>query len=243
MARKELVKKDNKDDSIDFNKLDAGLESSGEIKPGVGVFLRSRILSIIKLILGVSLLAFVYAGTVVFIKELGFVEKLWQSCFWSGVISFIILYLFIYEPAKIYQKGQKLLGLIFKFFAPLVKVAPYVLPIYTIIIFCLYPVFQLIFNLKEQATKINSYFIFLGGFTLTLHLVFSAKSLRWRQGDFLKANYIFGFSLVYIINLSLIALCLSLILEKFSFIDFFNNFFQTATAIFKATFKQIFIPT
>jgi hypothetical protein len=237
MARKEFLKEDN----LDFSKLDAGLESGGEIKSKTSVLV-SRILSIIKLVLGICLLAFVYSASRGFLKELGLIEKTAQDYFWSGVMSFTIFYFFIYEPAKIYQLGQKLLGLIFKFFAPLVKFAPYVLPIYTIVIFSLYPLLRLFFNTKEAAANLTNYCIFLGGFSVMLHLVFSAKSLRNRQGDFLKSNYIFGFSLIYIINLLLIALCLSLVLEKFSFINFFNDSFQTAQAIFDKVFKQIFVP-
>jgi hypothetical protein len=237
MARKEFPKEDN----IDFSRLDPGLEPSGEVKPRMSVF-ASRILSIIKLLLGLSLLPFVYSASVGFLKEFGLVEKTLQNYFWSGVISFIIFYFFIFEPARIYQKGQKLLMLIFKFFAPLVRVAPYVLPIYTIIIFCLYPIFHLIFNTKETAANFSSCFIFLAGFSIALHLVFSAKSLRNRQGDFLKSNYVFGFSLVYIINILLIALLLSLILEKFSFVNFFSDSFLTAKNIFYKVFKQIFLP-
>jgi hypothetical protein len=237
MGKKEFLK----DNNIDFSKLDPALESSGEIKSKTSVFL-NRILHIIKLLLGISLLAFVYSSSTAFLKEFNFVEKPLRAYFWSGVISFLILYLFIYEPARIYEKGQRLLGLIFKFFAPLVRVASYLLPIYTIIIFSLYPLFQLILKHKGQSAAATSYFVFLGGFSITLHLVFSAKSLRSRRGDFLKGNYVFGFSFVYIINMLLVALCLSLILEKFSFIDFSSDAFQTAKDIFKAIFKQIFIP-
>ncbi len=238
MARKGFVKEDNKDDNIDWAKLDSNLESGGGLRSKASIF-TGKLLSIIKFILGLCLLTFVYSGSVGFIKEFQLVEPLLRRCFWSGIVSFVLVYLFVFEPAKIYQRGQKLLGLIFKFFAPLVKVAPYVLPIYTIIIFCLYPLFHWIFNSKEPA--VTTYFIFLGGFSWALHLVFSAKSLRNRQGDFLKANYIFGFSLVFIINLLLIAICLSLIIEKFSFINFFDGSFQTAKKIFYAAFKQVFL--
>jgi hypothetical protein len=240
MARKGFVKDNNKEDNIDWSKLDANLQSSGGLKSKVSV-LGSRLLSVLKFILGLCLLTFVYSGSVGFLREFGLVEPLLKRYFWSGIISFIILYLFVYEPAKIYQKGQKLLGIIFKFFAPLVKVAPYVLPIYTIIIFCLYPLFHWIFSSKEPA--VTNYFIFLAGSSWALHLIYSAKSLRYRQGDFLKANYIFGFSLVYIINLILIALCLSLIIKNFSFINFFDGAFQTAKKIFYAVFKQVFLPS
>jgi hypothetical protein len=179
----------------------------------------------------------VYSSSVSFIKEFGLVERLSQRYFWEGIISFIILYLFIYEPAIIYNKGHRLLEIVFSFFAPLVKVAPYVLPIYSIIIFILYSLLSLIFKSREFFYL----FLFLFGFSLVLHLVFSAKSVRTKQNDFLKANYIFGFSFVYIINLLMLSLCFSLIFKEFSFVNLFNNSFQIAKNIFYAVFKQLFL--
>lgn len=98
---------------------------------------------IIKFILGVCLLPLVYSSTAVFIKEFSLVEGALQDCFWAGIISFLIIYLFVWEPAIIYAKGHKLLELIFNFFKPLVRVAPYLLPIYTIVLFILYTLFAL----------------------------------------------------------------------------------------------------
>lgn len=236
MAKKEFPP--NEEPQIDFSRLDPGLDSGGEMKPKTRIFI-DRVLSVFKLLLGLTLLTFVYSATVGFRAEFLKVLPATQSQFWSGVATFLILYLFIYEPAVIYQKGQKLLALVFKFFAPLVRVAPYVLPIYTIFIFSLYPVVKII---AGPGRDISSYFIFAAGFTFALHLVFSAKSLRNRQGDFLKANYIFGFSLVYILNLLLIALCLSLVVEKFDFVSFFSASFEDAKRIFTIVFRQIFVP-
>ncbi|MBM3254920.1 MAG: hypothetical protein FJZ08_01280, partial [Candidatus Omnitrophica bacterium] len=89
---------------------------------------------IIKLALGVCLLPFVYSATRAFLNEGLALDKALATYFFSGVISFLIIYLFVYEPAIIYVRGQKILEAIFRFFTPLVKVAPYLLPIYTILL-------------------------------------------------------------------------------------------------------------
>ncbi|MBI5145411.1 MAG: hypothetical protein HZA27_04415, partial [Candidatus Omnitrophica bacterium] len=223
MARRGFFK--DKGPEIDFSQLDPGLSPAGEIKSKSAVFLGNAF-SIIKFVLGICLLPFVYSGLVAFYNEFGLIEKALQNSFWSGIISFLVIYLFIWEPAKIYTKGHRILEWVFSFFKPLVRVAPYVLPIYTIILFIFYWLLSYLFK------DITQYFIFLFGFSIALHLVFSAKSIRSRRGDLLKANYIFGFSLVLIINLILLALCLNLIFEKFSFVNFFNNSFQIAKSIF-----------
>jgi hypothetical protein len=196
-----------------------------------------RVFGIIKFILGIYFLPFVYSVSVAFLNEFSAVEKTAQNYFWAGVISFIILYLFVYKPVIIYNKGQRLLEIVFQFFKPLVKVAPYLLPIYTIVIFILYLLLSLLLKTQESF----GYFIFLFSFSLTLHLIFSAKSIRSKQGDFLKANYIFGFSFIYIIDIALLAFCLNLIFREFSFVNFFNNSFQIGNSIFYTIFKQLFL--
>lgn len=197
----------------------------------------NRIFGIIKFILGVCLLPFVYSSSVALINELGLVNKLLQVDFWTGVVTLLIIYLFIWEPLIIYSRGQKLVEVVFSFFKPLVRVAPYLVPIYTILLFLLHGIMYFI---TRSASLIN-YFVFLIGFSISLHLIFSAKSIRSKQGDFLKANYIFGFSLIYIINLNLLAFGLNLVFKEFSFVNFFNNSFQAANNIFHAVFRQLFL--
>lgn len=210
-------------------------KAGNNLKPQISGF-SNKVFGIIKFILGICLLPFVYSVSVSFLKEFSLIEMASQNYFWAGLICFIIIYLFIYEPAVIYRKGHRLLEIIFSFFAPLVKVAPYVLPIYAIVIFIAYLLSSSIFKSKEFFGS----FLFLFGFSLTLHLILSAKLVRSKQNDFLKANYIFGFSLIYIINIMLLSFSLNLIFKEFSFVNFFNSSFSVAKNIFYAVFKQLF---
>lgn len=214
----------------DFKPRLIGLE---EKKPGLG----RRAFGLIKFTLGVCLLPFVYAQSIIFLKELSGIKTSLEGYFWSGVTSLLIIYLFIWEPAIIYQKGHKLLEGVFNFFRPLVKVAPNLLPVYTIVVLLL----SMLLSLVSKSDWLIPYTVFLFGFTISLHLIFSAKSIRSRKNDFLKSNYLFGFSFIYIINLSLLAFCLSLVLKDFSFIRFFNNSFLVAKHIFYVLFKQLFL--
>jgi hypothetical protein len=231
MEKKEFPKTEG-----DFSPKDLGAEPSGGLRSKIAGF-SSKVFSVIKLILGICLLPFVYSSTISFLNELGRIEKPLQNQFWSGIISLLIIYLFIWEPAVIYSKGHKILEIIFNFFKPLLRVAPYILPIYTILVFLLYQ------SLSMAITSgwLIRYTVFALGFTLALHLVFSAKSIRGKKSDFLKANYIFGFSFVYIINVILLALCLNLLFKEFSLVNFFNVSFQTAKNILAAVFNQLFL--
>jgi hypothetical protein len=207
-----------------------------KVKPKISGF-SQKIFGTIKLILGICLLPFVYSASVFFIKELQFIDRGLQAYFWAGIISFLILHLFIWEPVVIYRKGYRLLEIVFSFFAPLVRFAPYVVPIYTILIFVAYLLLSLILKSKG----FFNLFLLLFSFSFALHLVFSAKSVKSKQGDFLKANYLFGFSFIYIFNVLLIALCLSVVFQGFSFINFFDHSFREAKGIFFAVFRQLFL--
>ncbi|MBU1125964.1 MAG: hypothetical protein KKC84_08050 [Candidatus Omnitrophica bacterium] len=192
---------------------------------------------IIKLIFGLCFLPFVYAFSTSFMHESALIERALQDYFWGGVIAFLLIYLFIWEPAIIYAKGHRVIEFIFTFFKPLVKFAPYLLPTYTILLFAFFGFFSLFINARWLIESM----MFLVGFSTMLHLVFCAKTIRGKKSDFLKGNYIFGFSFVYVVNVSILGLCLNFIFKEFSFVRFFNIALQNAGSIFYAVFKQLFL--
>ncbi|MFH1458606.1 MAG: hypothetical protein ABIG31_05545 [Candidatus Omnitrophota bacterium] len=201
--------------------------------------LSGRLFGTVKFILGVCFLPFVYAATVSYLREFSRVGKTFENYFWMGGITLVLLYFFIWEPSVVYSKGQRLLEFVFNFFKPLVKVAPYVLPVYAIIIFVAYE----LLSLAIKSPWLLRYSLFLLGLAMTLHIVYSAKTLRSKKSDFLKGNYIFGFSFIYIVDLILLSLFMSLMFAEFSFVDFFGGVFSLAGSIFSSIFKQLFIPS
>ncbi|MFA5177836.1 MAG: hypothetical protein WC440_06825 [Candidatus Omnitrophota bacterium] len=219
-------------------KIKPGLisEPAGAARPKLsGIY--DKALDIIKLILGLCLLPFVYSVTVSFLKQISYIDIALQNYFWSGVITLVLVYLFVWEPQAVYEKGHKLLEVFFSFFQPLVKVAPYLLPIYAIILFVLY----LILSLFIREKWLLNYAMFFFGWSISLHLVFAARSIRSKKGDLLKSNYIFGFSFMYIISLGLMALFLNFLFKEFSVVSFSNEAYSAAGAIFKAVFSQLFM--
>ena len=196
-----------------------------------------KALTVLKFIIFIFILPWVYSFTASLINELRIVEKHLLGLFIYGIISFLILYLFIYEPTKIYQKGQKITQGTFRFISPLVKIAPFVLPIYSIIIFVIY----YLISLFMKANSPVRLFMFLMGFTIIFHLVFSAKFLYSRKDDFLKINYFFSFSLIYIINIAILALGFSILFNSFSWLKFCKSSFQITKIIFSSIFTQLFL--
>lgn len=195
------------------------------------------LLILLKFAVGLCLLPIVYAVSVCFARELIKLEPLVIHSFIWGIAGFLVVYLFIWEPAVLYKKGQRILEVLFRFFAPLVKVAPFVLPIYTILIFLIYFILVSFMDLRNLLPV----FLFGAGFSLALHLVFSAKTLRSKQGDSLKANYIFGFSWIYILDVLLLTLFFNLAFENFSILTFLNGSCQLAKNIYQALFSQMFL--
>ncbi len=233
MAKKELPdKKLIKDSPLSREPSGASLDLSGKISG-----LSSKAFGIIKFILGLVLLPFVYSSVVSFLNETSLIDRHFQAMFWNGTVCFLIIYLFIWEPLAVYNYGHKLLETVFSFFKPMVNVAPFLLPIYTLLIFIIYG----FLSLMIKSSWLIEYTLFLAGFSAILHLVFSAKAIRTKKGDFLKGNYIFGFSFILILNLALLALGLSLIFKEYSFVNFCNVSFGIAGSIFYAVFKQLFL--
>jgi len=199
--------------------------------------LQEYLLVLLKLLFGICLLPAVYAVTICFSGELLKLEPQVNGPFIWGVVSFILTYFFIWEPAVFFKKGQRILEFMFRFFSPLVKIAPFVLPIYTILLCLAYLIMAKMADTREFLTL----FIFGIGFSLALHLVFSAKTLRSKAGDKLRSNYIFGFSWIYILDALLLALFFNLAFENFSFLTFFNSSYQISRSIYLAAFRQLFL--
>ncbi|MFA6358338.1 MAG: hypothetical protein WCY09_06730 [Candidatus Omnitrophota bacterium] len=199
--------------------------------------LSSKLFGIVKVILAILILPFVYSSVISFFNEFVQIDTHLQQIFYNGIITFLVIYLFVWEPALIYNKGHKLLEIMFSFVKPMVNVAPFLLPIYTILFFIIYG----LLSIGISSSWLIEDTLFLIGFSTILHLTFSAKTIRSKKGDFLKSNYIFGFSFIFILNVALLAFGLSLIFSKFSFVNFCNISFNIARDILYAVFKQLFL--
>ncbi len=237
MAKKEFPEKLGPKGKEAFEKNDfAGGGLTGDFSSKISG-LSSKLFGIIKVLLAVVILPFVYSSVVAFLNEFIQIDKSLQQIFLNGVITFLVIYLFVWEPVSIYNRGHKLLEIMFSFFKPMVNVAPFLLPIYTILFFIIYGLLSI--GIKDS--RLFEYTLFLIGFSSILHLVFAAKTIRSKKGDFLKANYIFGFSFIFILNIALLAFGLSLIFSKFSFVNFCSTSFVIAKNIFYVVFKQLFL--
>ncbi|HOW36566.1 MAG TPA: hypothetical protein PL155_09185 [Candidatus Omnitrophota bacterium] len=200
--------------------------------------MKDKIINILKFVCFILLLPVVVTGTMAFIKGLEGLPYELTAFFVQGILIYLIIHVFLYEPKPVYQYGQNIMSAIFGFFAPLVKVAPFVLPIYSMIFLILFYLASLIF----KSADIGHYFMFLVSFTLTMHMVFTAKALRDKDTNVIKPNYLFAMSLIYVVDISIMALMLGLILADFSFPQFFSETTRMTGSVYHAVFFQLFVP-
>jgi hypothetical protein len=82
--------------------------------------------------------------------------------------------------------------------------------------------------------------LFLIGFSLAMHIVMSAQTLREEDTSPVKPNYFFTMSWVYIANLILVVVLLSLISAKISPADFLKDGLMRAKQMYWLLFKHLF---
>ncbi|MFH1656136.1 MAG: hypothetical protein ABH954_05985 [Candidatus Omnitrophota bacterium] len=195
------------------------------------------IISVLKLILAILLLPVVIFASINFFAQLNLVGETIYDFFLWGIFSFLILYHFIYAPEYFYRKGQDGVLAVFKFFSPLVKIASFCLPIYTILFLIILGLDRLVF----ENINITRELCFLISFSLTFHMIFTASAFKTNTADTLRATYFFSMQMIYLVNLFIIAFCFHYFFENFSFIDFFNNAIRQTVEIYKLVFVQFFI--
>ncbi|PIQ89602.1 MAG: hypothetical protein COV72_01950 [Candidatus Omnitrophica bacterium CG11_big_fil_rev_8_21_14_0_20_42_13] len=197
----------------------------------------NKVTAVLKLIIVLLILPVLVAHTRGLLNTLSTLESRLVVSFWFGVFVFFLIDLIIFKLNGLYKGGQKIIEAVFRFFAPLFKFAPYVLPIYTIIIL----VFSLAMDFFGGISSNQNMLMNLCAFSTVLHLVYTADAFRSRQSDFLKAGHFFTISLIYLCNLFVLAFAIDRILPNSSFFaSFFHNSSDFSRDIYTAIFNQLF---
>jgi hypothetical protein len=198
--------------------------------------LKERLLSVFKFILAVLLLPVVISVTVSFMENLRSSDAKVALAFGWGVIAYLILHILFYEPAQVFDTAKKMTEKAVGFLFPLVKIAGFCVPFFTIVAFVIYVPASKIWPQYDLLPL----FVFLASFFFTMHMVFSANSLKGKQAGWLKENYLLSIFLIYSVNLIIIACIFSFLVEYFSLSAFFQRIGEVAGAIYTASFEQLF---
>ncbi len=193
-------------------------------------------LTLLKFVVAFVILPVIIATTVAFQDQVEAFTPGLKQALWTGMVVYIILRFFVYGFGQVYQFGQQVVGFCFQFLKPLVNVAPYVVPIYTILALILYS----IVNAMGKTGEYQSLFFSAFAFTFTMHIVLTAQDLYNKDSVPGKPTYFFGMGLVYIFDVFFIALLMNFTVPGFSFVHFFQSLAGTSIGIYKAVFHQLF---
>ncbi len=171
----------------------------------------------------------------VFLSALSDLPKSHANWFLFGMGSFLVLHLFILEMRACYDFGHKLVSDLLKFLGGFASPLALIVPTYATIVL----LFYLISNKFLDVSELDKYFLFLAGFMLLLHLVFSAKFIREdvKQGG--VVSYYFYMSLVFVINLLIVAIFFSGIYKDYSFTKFMETVFDESAHIYVTIYQRL----
>ncbi|MCM8783952.1 MAG: M50 family metallopeptidase [Candidatus Omnitrophica bacterium] len=218
-------------------------------------------LRVLKFILGILLIPFCFGTTVSLYHQISKISSYSteEVVFLWGVVLYIVMHIFIFKPQRIYVFGHEMVHALFSWLSGgkikkikisdeggevktdkinfLTLIAPYIFPTYTLLFSILFFVFDASYKLDIIYLRL---FLFLLGFSLTMHILMTAETLRRIQPDLIQAGYLFSIVLIYLVNISLMAFVLSRIFSYFSFSSFFNLSLGLTRNIFSRILNQLF---
>lgn len=198
--------------------------------------MRNFILNILMMIGFIFLVPVIITATIGFSGQLSTLPDAYQEFFMAGIITYLILHLFLAAPIPVFNFGQRTIAVIFGFYPPLASVLAFALPVYSILFLAsLYFASRLV-----GSSEINHYLFFFAGFSLALHVILCARNLMEDDKSALKAKYLFSQSLIYIINLIVVAILLGLNFQDFSISGFLQSMLDLAVQIYQKIYNQLF---
>jgi hypothetical protein len=205
-------------------------------KSSKAVDIRGGAFGLIKFIIFVFLIPVVAAVTIAFRKDISELKSIYHHSFEWGVFTYVVLCLFLSDLVWLYKFGQSIVSELFKFWDPFAKVAPYILPIYTMLAMGAYYLVVRIGNVGPN----NGWWFFVIGFTFAMHVIMSARELYEADGNTFKPNYLFEISLVYILVIMLMVQLLNVTAWKFSVVAFAQTVIDLTRNFYQLIYFKIF---
>ncbi len=156
--------------------------------------------------------------------------------FKAGILTYVLAYFFIASLKVVYNIGQKIISLALRFSKPLSETVPHFLPFFTIIIL----VVLWLATANHWHFRFEEYSVFLVGFTLAMHIILTAQTLREEDSNPFKAHYFMLITLVYMVNLTLIVWFLSWGSNKISLQSFWADALIHAKDIYLLLGRSLF---
>lgn len=119
----------------------------------------------------------------------------------------------------------------------LIALAPYLVPVYSILVALAYVVAGWFWNTKPYAP------LFYGvlGATLAFHFAFTAEFVKTRQADLVESGRLLSLVIIYWVNVSLVALTVALVTPPMRFWTYLAGGAQRSAALYTAVVRQLFL--
>jgi hypothetical protein len=199
-----------------------------------------QMLLFLKFILGVLLLPLVIGTVVALQSEIAKLDPLLQQAINVGTVSYVLMKFFVYDFDAVYKFGQGIVGGCFQFLKPVMNFAPYVFPIYTILGIIAYAIVNIMGKMGEHG-ELGPVFFTVIAFTFAMHIVLTAQDLYTKDSLAGKPDYFFAMALIFIVDVFLMALLISLAGKGFSFVNFFKSLSGASCDIYVGIFRQLFV--
>ncbi len=213
---------------------------------------------VIKLVIGLLLIPVAIGATTALYSHMLLVQELstHMRLFLWGIACYVILHIFFYKPTYFYILGHEAVHAVTSWLFGgrvksikvsqeggsvatdksnfVIELAPYFIPLYAVIILCVYFV-------VSASYKINSStFIFLIGFTLSFHIVSTAEMLKLKQPDIVRSGYVFSMVVIYLLNIVMVSLVFGAIFSGFDLTAYFEDLFTSSKDVYLTILKQLF---
>jgi hypothetical protein len=172
--------------------------------------------------------------------------------FWLGILVYIIFQVVLYKPMRLYVFGHELSHAIAGILSGAkikkfnvdkdsgkvvlnkdnlcISLAPYIFPIYTIIIISIYFLCAYFFDVKP----FYSYFLFFIGMSIAFHIALTLYVLTIEQSDLKAYGSFFSYVIILFINFIVFTVTLALVFfNEISIKNIFIEYFENIISIYK----------
>ena len=197
---------------------------------------KDGIFALIKFAVFIVLVPFLAAVTISFQREISELKYVYHHSFYWGVWAYVLMNFFLTDLNWLYKFGQAVANEFFRFWDPLAKVTPYVIPIFTLV---LVGVYYLVVRVLGYFTN-SSVWFFMIGLTFAMHIIMSARELYEADEAAFKPNYLFEMSLVYVVNILFMVQLLNSTAWKFSLFSFVQTAVDLTVNFYRIQFMRFF---
>lgn len=198
--------------------------------------MREHVLYFLRILGFIVSLPLIAGATISFFQQMDALAA-YNQCFMWGVVTYVVIHIFVYEPQAVFQIGRGLAAGIFRFSPVFSDIVKFVLPLYVLLLLAgLYVVEHLV----EIAPAWIQVIVFSVGLFTAMHVVLTARELYEEDPSLLKPNYFLTAGWVYVLALMVVAVGLSASFKEFSLVEFFRTTARITVGVYVDAFTQLF---